>query len=377
GTCTILGVLHVPLYESKSNKESWGDSEDEDDNDDEGDNDDDGNNDDDAEIDDHDDASDDKRTESDSDDIPYPNLTNLDQTEYEEEDVDEGVWTPSDDEFTDEEKLDAEETMDDEVLKELYEDVNVNLEKGDAEMTDANQRGPEQQNVSEESRFDKEEEDAQATPHATAIPEITSSFITTTPPLPLFFNPPLHQQTPAIPTPTFTTITPTYPIVTLPEISNFASVFKFDQRVSALGSELSKLKQTNQFAKVVSLIPSIVDMYLASKMTDKVNVVVQLQTKKLKEEAQAENQDFFNQDEDPFIGSDRGTKRRKSSKDAESFKYSRSKEKKSSRTSKDASKSQHKSSSKSVHREEPSHIVGKLGMQQDQEFIMRDNDEQP
>nr|GEZ34136.1 hypothetical protein [Tanacetum cinerariifolium] len=67
------------------------------------------------------------------------------QTEYKVEDVDEGVWTPSNNEFTDKEKLYDEETMDDEeddeVLKELYEDVNVNLEKGDDEMTYANQRG--------------------------------------------------------------------------------------------------------------------------------------------------------------------------------------------------------------------------------------------
>ncbi|GJR12426.1 retrovirus-related pol polyprotein from transposon TNT 1-94 [Tanacetum coccineum] len=54
-----------------------------------------------------------------------------------------------------------------------------------------------------------------------------------------------------------------------------------------------------------------------------------------------------------------------------------SKEKKSSITSKDASQSQHKSSGKSSHTEEPSHTVEDSGMQQDQEFITRDNNEQP
>ncbi|GJS90785.1 retrovirus-related pol polyprotein from transposon TNT 1-94 [Tanacetum coccineum] len=82
-------------------------------------------------------------------------------------------------------------------------------------------------------------------------------------------------------------------------------------------------------------------------------------------------------DRDPSAGSDRGKKRRKSSKDAESSRDSRSKEKKSSNTSKDASQSQHKSSGKSAHAEEPSHTVEDLGMQQDQEFVTRDNDEQP
>nr|GEW59694.1 nucleotide-binding alpha-beta plait domain-containing protein [Tanacetum cinerariifolium] len=279
--------------------------------------------------------------DSDSEEIPNPNLTKEDQTEYEEEGVDEGVRTPFENEFTDEEKLDDEETMDDEedddVLKELYEDVNVNFEKGDAEMTDANPK------------------------------------------------------------------------------------------------EMSELKQTNQFVEAVLSIPAIVDQYLASEMKEAVDVDVQLQTNKLREEAQAENQDFLNQvdstmqkiiknqvkeqvskimpniekyvieslraeilidkmeanksidgsnnqknlykalvdsynsdkdilssygevvllkrgrddqdkDEDPSVGSDRGTKRRKSGKDAASSKDSRSMEKKSSSTSKDASQSQHKSS---------------------------------
>nr|GEU87658.1 hypothetical protein [Tanacetum cinerariifolium] len=196
-------------------------------------------------------------------------------------------------------------------------------------------------------------------PHATTIHEITSGFTTTPPPPPPFFNPPLQQQTPTIPTPTFTTIISTHPTVSLPEIPNFASILKFDQRVSALGSELSELKQTNLFVKDVSSILSIVDKYLASKMKEAVNV----------------GRDDQDKDEDPSAGSDRGTKRRKSGKNAESSKDSRSKEKKSLSTSKDASKSQHKSFSKSVHGEEPSHAVEELGMQQDQEFFTQDNDE--
>ncbi|GKD79286.1 hypothetical protein Tco_1341907, partial [Tanacetum coccineum] len=67
----------------------------------------------------------------------------------------------------------------------------------------------------------------------------------------------------------------------------------------------------------------------------------------------------------------------KSSKDVKSSRDSRSKDKKSSSTSKKASKSQHKSFGKFAHAEEPSHTIEYLGMQQDQEFVMRDNDEQP
>nr|GEX65231.1 hypothetical protein [Tanacetum cinerariifolium] len=375
---------------------------------DEDDNDDDGDNDDNSESDDHDDDSDDERTTSDSDEIPDPNLIN-----------------------------------------ELYEDVNVNLENDDAEMTDANQGGSEQQNVSQESGFEQEEEDAHVTltsffdaqkadepfQSSPVSSDFTSKFLN-------LENPSLannEKQTPTITTPTFTTITSINPTVTLPKIPNFASIFKFDQRVSVLEYEMSELKQTNQFAKVVSLILGIVDKYLASKMKEAMNVTVQLQTNKLREEAQAKNQDFLNQtayvvavsllefklkkilidkmetnksinrsdtqknlynalvdsynsdkeiitsygdvvllkigrddqdkDEDPFAGSDQRTKIRKSSKDAESSKYSRYKEKKSSSTSKDASQSQHKSSGKCVHAEEPSHTVEESGMQQNQEII--------
>nr|GEU44889.1 hypothetical protein [Tanacetum cinerariifolium] len=89
--------------------------------------------------------------------------------------------------------------------------------------------------------------------------------------------------------------TTTYPTTTLPEIPNIASLFQFDQRVSALETKVSEFNQTSQFAKVVSLIPSIVDNYLASKLKEEVNVAGRLQSNKLKEEAEAENQEFINQ----------------------------------------------------------------------------------
>ncbi|GJU31387.1 hypothetical protein Tco_1174976 [Tanacetum coccineum] len=86
----------------------------------------------------------------------------------------------------------------------------------------------------------------------------------------------------------------TIPTTTLSEIPNFASLFGFDRKVSSLEIELSELKQTNQFAEDVASIPGIVDNYLTSKMKDEVNVALQLKSDKLREEAQAENQDFLN-----------------------------------------------------------------------------------
>nr|GEW59898.1 hypothetical protein [Tanacetum cinerariifolium] len=121
GTGTIPRVPDVPPYEYESYKESWVDSEDEDDNDDDG------------ESDDHDD---------------------------DKEDVDEGVLTPKN-ELTDEEKLVGEESMDDEeddeVIKDLYDDVNVNLGNDDVEMTDANQI-EEPSHIIEESGLQQDQE---------------------------------------------------------------------------------------------------------------------------------------------------------------------------------------------------------------------------
>ncbi|GJT34466.1 hypothetical protein Tco_0924885 [Tanacetum coccineum] len=117
GTSTKLGVPDVPKYDSESEKKSWGNSdEDDDENDsedesDDGDNDDDGNNEDDGDnyANDDDNQEDDDKNDDEED------------TDKEEEKVD------------DEEKMDDEE--DDEVTKELYKDINVNLGNEDARMT--------------------------------------------------------------------------------------------------------------------------------------------------------------------------------------------------------------------------------------------------
>nr|GEV31064.1 hypothetical protein [Tanacetum cinerariifolium] len=83
--------------------------------------------------------------------------------------------------------------------------------------------------------------------------------------------------------------------MTLPEIPNFASLFHFDQRVSALETKVSEFNQTSQFTKAISSISGIVDKYLTSKHKEEVNVGVRLQSNKLKEEAEADNQEFINQ----------------------------------------------------------------------------------
>ncbi|GKF10845.1 hypothetical protein Tco_0048771, partial [Tanacetum coccineum] len=50
----------------------------------------------------------------------------------------------------------------------------------------------------------------------------------------------------------------------------------FEDRVKALEDDFSEFKQTNLFAEAVSLIPGIVDTYLANKINEAVKIVVQL-----------------------------------------------------------------------------------------------------
>ncbi|GJS04921.1 hypothetical protein Tco_0321429 [Tanacetum coccineum] len=97
-----------------------------------------------------------------------------------------------------------------------------------------------------------------------SVAAVTPSSVTIIPQHPVLIIQTL-QQTPD------STTTPPYPITTLPEFPNFASLF------------------------AVSSIPDIVDNYLASKMKDEVDVAIQLQLNKLKEEAQAENEEFLSQ----------------------------------------------------------------------------------
>ncbi|GJR31394.1 hypothetical protein Tco_1107626 [Tanacetum coccineum] len=80
-------------------------------------------------------------------------------------------------------------------------------------------------------------------------------------------------------------------------------------------------------------------------------------------------------DEDPFAGSDRGLKKRKTSKDAEPTKGPKAKE--SQYCSSKGTKSQPKSSGKSVQSEEPEFEVADSDMPQDQEGNLDNDNEEP
>ncbi|GKA17848.1 hypothetical protein Tco_0697685 [Tanacetum coccineum] len=275
-------VPDVPKDDSESEEESWTFSQDDDD--------------DEEELDMNDD-SEETESDNDGDDFTHPSLSTYKADDQEEE-----------------EKADDDEEEEEE--EDLYRDVNINLERSDVEMTDAqaNQETDDahvtltaeppvvQQQRSSvssdlvskyinpspdtciESILNQDTQPDSLVNVLVLIAAETPSYVTTIP------QPPNLNIQPQQHTPISTTTT-----TNLPKIPNFASVFRFDQRVSALETELSEFKKTNQFVEVVSLISGVVDNYLASKMKNAVDVAVQLQSNKLREEAQAENQEFLNQ----------------------------------------------------------------------------------
>ncbi|GKA42923.1 hypothetical protein Tco_0735583 [Tanacetum coccineum] len=143
-------VLGDSGEEDNDDEDDTEDDDNNDDNDDDDDDDNDGNDD--------DDDSDHERTESDRDENPNLNQSNEEQEEDGEEYVDEFTHKEDDADNANEE---YEEELDD--VEELYKDLNVNLRKEDVEMTDADQSRADQHNVSQESRFEQEEEDAYVT----------------------------------------------------------------------------------------------------------------------------------------------------------------------------------------------------------------------
>ncbi|GJZ89711.1 hypothetical protein Tco_0661493 [Tanacetum coccineum] len=119
----------------------------------------------------------------------------------------------------------------------------------------------------------------------TTIAEPPLVFATTPPPPP---TPLTHMQQTPVPTPTIG------PSSSLQDLPNFGSLFGFDQRLKTLEIEFSEFKQTNQFVETILSIPRIIDTYLANKMHEAVKIDVQLKSDRLKDEAQAENEDFLN-----------------------------------------------------------------------------------
>ncbi|GJQ91366.1 hypothetical protein Tco_0002505 [Tanacetum coccineum] len=147
------------------------------------------------------------------------------------------------------EEMDEKETNEEDEANELYRDMNVNLEGRDTEMKDAPRTIVQTNQVIEDT-------------HVIITP----------------VNPEAQQQSSSV----------SYGFV-----SNMLNPSP-DTGLKTLELIFSELNKENQFAVAVSLIPSIVDVYLANKMHEAIKIAIQLQSDRLKDEAQAENADFIN-----------------------------------------------------------------------------------
>ncbi|GJW07535.1 hypothetical protein Tco_1569958 [Tanacetum coccineum] len=167
---------------------------------------------------------------------------------------------------------------------------------------------------------------------------------------PVFTNIPQSSHT-FTPTPIQATPTPPRTIKTTNPLSNlldFASVFRFNYRITALEKEVVDLKKDPLHTQVTSLVDSHLDKR-SRKDKDK--------------------------DEDPSAGSDRGLKKRKTSRDAEPT--TGPKKKDSTSGSSNGTKSQPKFTRKSVQSEELVFEVADSDMTHDQTGNLGDNEDEP
>nr|GEX94804.1 hypothetical protein [Tanacetum cinerariifolium] len=196
---------------------------------------------------------------------------------------------------------------------ELYRDVNINLEGRVVQMADVhttqefedthvtltsvNPDGQQQSssvssqfvtsmlnptpNAGIDSLFETTSQmDVQA---PTTVASLTLSAPTLTPSII-----PTISTVPQVQTPPTTTLSNR-----LQDLSNFGSLFGFDHRLKTLEAKFSEFMQTNQFAGAVSSIIGIVQRYMDQQMNEAVKVAVQIQSDRLRDEAQAKNEKFL------------------------------------------------------------------------------------
>nr|GFB18595.1 hypothetical protein [Tanacetum cinerariifolium] len=82
---------------------------------------------------------------------------------------------------------------------------------------------------------------------------------------------------------------PIIPSIILENLPTFNSAFRFEERLRSLETSFSEYRQTNQFADVVSAIPGIVHQY----MDQQIKEAVQIQTDRLQDSVQRENDEFL------------------------------------------------------------------------------------
>nr|GFC63859.1 hypothetical protein [Tanacetum cinerariifolium] len=69
--------------------------------------------------------------------------------------------------------------------------------------------------------------------------------------------------------------------------------FRFEERLRSLKTSFSEYRQTNPFADAASAIPGIVHQYMTQQMKEAVREAVQIQTYRLQDTLQRENDEFL------------------------------------------------------------------------------------
>ncbi|GJU84909.1 hypothetical protein Tco_1292455 [Tanacetum coccineum] len=189
-----------------------------------------------------------------------------------------------------------DEEEDDEVTKELYDDVNINLGNEDTDMTNADQGGLKQQNVSQELGFEQVKEDA----HVTLTPvldtqkadePVQSSFVSYD-----FISKLLNLKNPSLADNEIASLMETSArhATTVPEItSGFTTTIPPPPPVTNLEKDLSEIKQVDQYAQALSSIPAIVDRYIDNKLREAINKAIQAHNLDCRQEAQDEKNEYI------------------------------------------------------------------------------------
>nr|GFC13555.1 hypothetical protein [Tanacetum cinerariifolium] len=112
----------------------------------------------------------------------------------------------------------------------------------------------------------------------------------------------LQTPTPIMTPSTIATITtsseapippPTIPSIILKNLPTFNLAFRFEERLRSLETSFSEYRQTNLFADAVSVIPGIVQQFMTHQITEAIREAVQIQTDRLQDSLQRENDEFL------------------------------------------------------------------------------------
>nr|GEW51765.1 hypothetical protein [Tanacetum cinerariifolium] len=196
--------------------------------------------------------------------------------------------------ISEEERVHEEEEAD-----ELYRDVDIKQGRGlqvskdieDSHVTLTPTHSDGQQKSSSTSSFVTNLLNLIIDPGMESIFTTGSSTVT---PLPS----PKSTMTPSIITTTTTASQPPIPPTLIPSdvlqtLLTFASVFRFEDRVKSLEVNFSELMRTNQSTEAVFNILGLVHQYMHKEITEAVQEAVQIQTGRLQDSLQRENDEFL------------------------------------------------------------------------------------